>query len=326
MHKRFERVVSEKNARMRLDQYLVISGIGLTRSQVDQLIKSGKVWVNGQPAPKPGYRVKAGDHIVAEFEVRDKLEIRPQEIPVPIVYEDEDVVVINKPAGMVVHPAKGNLEGTLINALLARYPALPTTSDKTRPGVVHRLDKETSGVMVVAKTDRAVRSLARQMAEKVARRVYLAVVWGNLERTEGVIEAPIGRHPIDRKRMAVTPFASKPAITEYRVLRRFGLLATSVEVSLKTGRTHQIRVHFEYLGHPVVGDPTYGGRDPRKIFHQVPSRYREQVREILQIMPRQALHAWRLRFRHPRDGSWVEVEAPLPEDLQRLLDYLSRVA
>ncbi len=321
MERVFERRVSEKNAKMRLDQYLVISGIGLTRSQVGQLIRQGKVLVNGQPT-KPGYRVRAGDHIVARFEVPEKLEIIAQEIPVPILYEDEDVVVVNKPVGMVVHPAKGNLQDTLINALLARYPNLPTTSDKTRPGIVHRLDKETSGIMVVAKSDRAVRSLARQMAEKTAKRIYWAVVWGALERASGVIEAPIGRHPIDRKRMAVTAFASKPAITEYRVLETFGPLATLVEVRLHTGRTHQIRVHFEYFEHPVVGDPTYGGRDPRKIFHVVPSSLRDHVRNILHLIDRQALHAKKLIFRHPKDGQWIELEAPLPEDLEQLLGYL----
>ncbi len=321
MERTFERTVAPKSAGMRLDQYLVVSGIGLTRSQVGQLIKEGKVLVNNKKS-KPGYKIKPGDKVFARFEVQEKLEIIAQEIPVPVLYEDEDIVVVNKPVGMVVHPAKGNLKDTLINALLARYPNLPTTSDKTRPGIVHRLDKETSGVLVVAKTDRAVRSLARQISERTAKRIYWAIVWGTLEKQSGVIEAPIGRHPIDRKRMAVTAFSSKPAITEFKVIKRYSDVATFIEVSLQTGRTHQIRVHFEYIGHPVVGDPTYGGRDPRKIFHVVPSKKREIVKDILHRISRQALHARCIIFKHPKNQRQIEVEAPLPEDMESVIEYL----
>ena len=323
MEKVFERVVSKKNEGLRLDQYMVKSGIGLSRNQVEKLIKEGVVRVNGKPT-KPSYRVKEGDHIYARFEVPEGPELIPQEIEIPILYEDEDIVVVDKPIGMVVHPARGHFEGTLINALLYRYRDLPKTSEKTRPGVIHRLDKDTSGLMVVAKTDEALRNLGRQMEEKTAKRVYWAFVWGALPADEGEINAPIGRHMIDRKRMAVTPFGSRPAITLYRVKKRYDQVATWVEVSLKTGRTHQIRVHFEHLGYPVIGDPVYSGRDTGKIFRVVPPERADLVREILQIMGRQALHARKLSFIHPTRGVPVEFESPLPEDMKRLMELLEK--
>ncbi len=319
----FERVVSKKMEGTRLDHYLVKSGIGLTRSQVGKLIKKGQVLVNDKPS-KPGYRVKEGDHIYARFEVQESYEVIPEEIELDIIYEDDDVLVINKPAGMVTHPARGNLTGTLINAIMWRIKNLPDMGDRMRPGVVHRLDKDTSGVMVVAKSERAVRSLARQIEVKTAKRIYWAIIWGVPPYDSSVIEAPIGRHVIDRKRMAVTPFHSRPAITEYRVLEKYGKLASLVEVSLKTGRTHQIRVHFEHFGHPVVGDPTYSGRETRKIFNVVPPDYVEHVRNMLKLIDRQALHARRLSFKHPATGHTVEFEAPLPEDFKNLLDYLRK--
>jgi len=324
MKRTFERTVSEKMAGTRLDVYLIKSGIGLSRSRVEKLIEEGYVKVN-DTFSKPGYKVKKGDHIFAEFEIEDKAIIIAQDIPIPIVYEDDDIVVVDKPIGMVVHPAKGNFEGTLINALVARYRDLPKTSDKTRPGVVHRLDKETSGLIIVAKTDRALRSLARQMEEKTAKRIYWSVVWGSIPLDEGVIEAPIGRHSIDRKRMAVTPFHSRPAITEYKVLKRFRRLCTLLEVNLKTGRTHQIRVHFEYLGYPVVGDQTYSGRDSRKILNVVPTGEAPHVRRILEIMKRQALHAKELRIIHPLRREPVTFESSLPEDMLELLNYLENL-
>ena len=326
MEKIFEREVSAKSEGKRLDQYLVASGIGLSRSQVQNLIKQGKVFVNGIPQKKPSYRIKRGDKIFLKYEIEEKKVIIAQDIPIPIIYEDEDIVVVDKPLGMVVHPAAGHFEGTLVNALLYRYGAnLPQPDGKDgkiRPGIVHRLDKETTGLLVVAKNDMAIRSLAKQMEEKTAKRIYWAVVWGVLPKKQGKIEAPIGRHPVDRKKMTVTPFNSKYALTEYKVLETFDEIATLVEVELKTGRTHQIRVHFEYLGYPIIGDPTYSGRKINKIFKVVPSKYKQQVAKILEIIKRQALHAKKLSIIHPRTGKRVTFETDLPEDINSLLDFL----
>ena len=323
VQKTFTRRVAARMAGTRLDHYITQSGIGLSRSQVEKLIQSGKVRVNGKVITKAGYRVKEGDEIVAEYEIRVNHEIIPQpEMEIPILYEDDDLVVINKPVGVVVHPARGNFVNTLVNALMGRYQNLPATSDRIRPGIVHRLDKDTSGVMVVARSERGVRSLSRQIEDRTASRVYLALVWGAVPVSEGEIHAPIGRHPIHRTRMAVTPLHSRPALTRFRVRERFGKLATLLEVRLATGRTHQIRVHMEHFGHPVVGDPTYSGRDTRKIFSVVPSVLLPHVREVLARIQRQALHAWRLSFEHPATGAWVTFEAPLPEDMESVLTYL----
>lgn len=324
MEKIFERVVSEKMEGTRLDVYLVVSGIGVSRSQVLKFIKEGIVKVNGQTS-KPGYRVKANDHVYARFEIQDKLPVIAEDLPIPVVYEDGDIIVINKPKGMVVHPAKGNITGTIVNALVAKYKDLPRIDDKTRPGIVHRLDKDTTGLMVVAKSEKALRSLGRQMEDKSAKRIYWAVVWGRIVGPEGTIEAPIGRHTVDRTRMAVTFFHSRNAITHYRVMRNFGDLATLLELSLETGRTHQIRVHMEYIGHPVIGDDVYSGRDVRKIFKVVPSELNQYVGKILEIIDRQALHAKKLSFYHPGKGMQVEFEVDIPEDFQNLLEYLSSV-
>ena len=325
VRREFRRVVSRKQDGTRLDVYLTKSGTGLTRSQVERIIKAGQVVVNGRVVKKPGYKVRDGDEIYAWYELPEPFRVAPEAAEdIPIVYEDTEILVINKPPGVVVHPAKGHITGTLVNKLLGYVGQLPTTSDKTRPGVVHRLDKDTSGLIVFAKTDRAVRSLAAQIASKTAKRFYLAVVWGRMPKAEGEIEAPIGRHPIDRKRMAVTPFRSKPALTRWKVMEEFGDVASLLEVELYTGRTHQIRVHLEYYGHPVVGDPVYSGREPRAIFKVVPPERREVVKEALEAIERQALHAYRLRVIHPAKGYPMEFEAPLPEDMERLLGVLRK--
>ncbi len=324
VEKTFERFVSEKMAGTRLDIYLVVSGIGLSRSQVEKLIDDGKVLVNGKNS-KPSYKVKTGDHIFASFTVQEKFPIIAEDLPIPVVYEDEDIIVINKPKGVVVHPARGNVTGTIVNALIAKYKELPKTSDKTRPGIVHRLDKDTTGLLVVAKSDRALRSLARQMEDKTAKRIYWAIVWGKIVGPEGTIDAPIGRHTVDRTRMAVTYFHSRNAITHYRVLENYGELATLLEISLETGRTHQIRVHMEYIGHPVTGDEVYSGRDVKKIFKVVPSELNLYVSKVLELIDRQALHAKKLSFYHPGKGMNVEFEVDLPKDFENLLSYLRGV-
>jgi 23S rRNA pseudouridine1911/1915/1917 synthase len=319
----FRRTVAEKQKGLRLDLYMFRSGMGLSRSQVENLIRSGLVTVNGKVVTKPGYKVKSGDEIFAEYELPEPFELLPEtREDLPIIYEDEDIIVLNKPPGVVVHPARGNTSGTIVNALLGRLEELPETGDRTRPGVVHRLDKDTSGLLVVAKSQRGVRSLARQISTKEARRIYTAVVWGRPPIREGMVEAPVGRHPIDRKRMAVTPFHSKPAITAFRVKEEFGRVASLMELELLTGRTHQIRVHMEHYGHPVVGDPVYSGRETRKIFRVVPPEEREKVAACLEIMGRQALHAARLIITHPAKNYRMEFQAPLPDDMERLLEYL----
>lgn len=320
----FERVVSKKMENTRLDMYLVSGGIGLSRSQTEKLIREGKVLVNGKKS-KPGYRIKEGDHIYAEFVVYEPIKLVAQDLPVPVIYEDDDIIVINKPKGLVVHPAKGNATGTLVNFLLAKYKKLPTSEQKQRPGIVHRLDKDTTGLLVVAKSKRALLSLSRQLEDKTAKRTYIAFVWGSVPMDEGTIDAPIGRHPVERTKMAVTFFNSRNAITHFRVIRRYGSLATKLEINLKTGRTHQIRVHMEHFGYPIIGDEVYSGRDSRKILHIVPAELKTHVVNILKIIDRQALHAAALTFFHPGLGRKVTFESELPDDMKELEEYLEKI-
>ncbi|MCS7245938.1 MAG: RluA family pseudouridine synthase [candidate division WOR-3 bacterium] len=320
MIKTFERRVQKDSEKMRLDTYLTISGIGVSRSKVSELIKEGKVKVNNKVIDKPSYKVKAGDHIVVEYEVEKEPEILPEDIEIPIVYEDEYIIVINKPMGIVVHPAKGHFKGTIVNAVLKKI--LEIQADRTRPGIVHRLDKDTSGLMVIAKTQDAVRNLAEQIQKRTMKRLYKAFVWGASIKDKGTIQAPIGRHPVDRKRMAITPINSKMAITHYRVIEKFSSVATLLELKLDTGRTHQIRVHMEYIGFPIIGDSVYSGRDSRKIFKVVPSIYRSIVNEILNTINRQALHAYKLIFMHPIEKRELIYETPLPDDMQKLYNIL----
>jgi 23S rRNA pseudouridine1911/1915/1917 synthase len=283
----------------RLDQFLAARLEEHSRSYIQRLIADGLVLLNGRTA-KAATRLNPGDTISVSVPEPEPLRLAPEEIPLTIVYQDDDLVVVDKPAGLVVHPAPGHTTGTLVNAILAQVPDLVGIQGTLRPGIVHRLDKDTSGLMVVAKNDRAQKSLSEQMRNRQVRKQYLALVQGHLSPAQGIIEAPIGRDPSHRKRMAVTP-SGREARTEYRVLEYPGNCSLLL-VTLWTGRTHQIRVHMAAIGHPVVGDLVYGAASP--------------------FFRRQFLHAHRLGFRLPSTGEYREFESPLPPDLQHGLEVL----
>ncbi len=318
--KKFHRIASERLWGKRIDQYLIMSGLGVSRSRAARLIEDGLVLVNGERT-KPGYRVKPGDEVTAEFEHEPEITVEPQDIELNIVYEDDDLIIIDKPAGMVVHPARGNRDNTLVNALLYHCRSLPLRKDSViRPGVVHRLDKETTGLLMFAKTDDALTGLGNQVMHRTVVREYAAFAWGDFELQEGTVDAPIGRHTIDRTRMAVTPFSAKTAVTNYAVVKRYNV-CTYLRLRLKTGRTHQIRVHMQHLGHPVVGDPEYGGRNARVIQHR---DHMPLFRDMMGIIKRQALHAARLGLNHPRTRKYIEFSSPLPPDMEQLFFYLEK--
>lgn len=300
---RRELVVPDGAPAERLDRWLAASGVGPSRAFVQKLIDAGHVLVDGRVAPA-SHKVRPGQKVLVAIPPPEPTATLPEAIPLDVLYEDDDVIVINKPQGMVVHPAAGNRAGTLVNALLAHCRGLSAIGGKERPGIVHRLDKDTSGVLVVAKNDDAHVSLQKQIQAREARREYLAIVHGRVREERGRINAPIGRHPVDRKRMAVIA-GGRPAVTDYEVLERFPGY-TLVQAILQTGRTHQIRVHMAHLGHPVVGDPVYGAR--RSPWN----------------LKGQCLHAQRLAFRHPRTGAWMSFTAPLPPDMEKVLADLRR--
>lgn len=303
----------------RLDKYLGdLPDLELSRSQVKKLIDDDLVWVDGEKVAGK-YKLQGGETIKLSIPPTPPSDVHGEDIPLDIVYEDDQMVVVNKPAGMVTHPAVGNRTGTLVNALVFRFGQLPVEGGSDRPGIVHRLDKDTSGLLVVARTDRAYAVLQKAIQAREIARTYLALVWGHLKAEEGSIDLPIGRSTRDRTRMAVTHAASREAITHYRLLKRYSSLDL-LEVTLETGRTHQIRVHLSHLGHPVLGDPEYGGRDQR--LKSVFGPDRPQARELLGVIGRQALHALRLELDHPGDGRRLSFEAPLPEDFRRVLEIL----
>ena len=270
----------------------------ISRSKLQRLILENDVLVDGRPQ-KNNYRVRAGQSVQVDIPQGQELKLVPENIPVNIVYEDDDVVVVDKPAGMVVHPAVGNWTGTLVNALLHKSGKLSELGLPLRPGVVHRIDKDTSGLLVLAKTDEAYLSLAKQFKQRWVKRKYLAIVSGVVAQDEGMVEVPIGRHPTNRKQMTVTYNKGKQAVSIYKVVKRYSSF-TLLEVRLKTGRTHQIRVHMAHIGHPVLGDAKYS-----KQHH---------------LINRQALHAATLGFTHPRTGKLVEFESPLPFDMRKALE------
>jgi 23S rRNA pseudouridine1911/1915/1917 synthase len=306
---RITAAVAAQHGGARLDQVAAELFSDFSRARLQKWIRSGQLTVNGQKA-KPTYKVTMGETLLLDAEAEQEGRVSPQDIPLDLIHADDDILVVNKPAGMVVHPAAGNPDGTLQNALLFFDPAMDSLP---RSGIVHRLDKDTSGVMVVARSLRAHTALVRQLQERTMSRVYRAVALGDLV-AGGRVDAPIGRHPVDRKRMAVVP-SGRPAVTHYRVLERFGG-ATYLEVSLETGRTHQIRVHMAKLGHPLAGDPQYGRRKPAK------AGLSDEQWSALDSFPRQALHAMRLVLQHPANGEVMRFEAPLPEDFLGLLQTL----
>lgn len=301
--------VPDAMAGLRLDQAAAELFADHSRERLKAWIKAGDLTLDGRPA-KPKEKVYGGEWLRLNAEVAEDTRFEPEDIPLAVVYEDDEVLVIDKPAGLVVHPAAGNPDGTLLNALLHHCPAL---AGVPRAGIVHRLDKETTGLMVVAKTMTAQTSLVEQLQARTVSREYDAICVGVMT-AGGSVNAPIGRHPKDRKRQAVTA-SGKPAVTHYRVVERFRA-HTHVRCRLETGRTHQIRVHLAHLRYPLIGDPVYGGR------LKLPPGAAEPLKEILREFPRQALHARKLAFVHPGSGETVTSRAPLPDDLLMLLDYL----
>ncbi|MCK0180562.1 RluA family pseudouridine synthase [Flavobacteriaceae bacterium S0862] len=304
---------------LRIDKYLMNFIENATRNKVQAAAKGGSIRVNGIPV-KSNYKVKPLDEIKVLFEhpPHENLLV-PEDIPIDIIYEDEHLLVLNKPAGMVVHPGHGNYSGTLINALTFHFDNLPNNSSD-RPGLVHRIDKDTSGLLVVAKTEKAMSYLSNQFAEKTSEREYIALVWGNVEEDEGTIEGNIGRHPKNRLQNTVylddDEDKGKPAVTHYKVLERLGYV-TLVSCRLETGRTHQIRVHMKHIGHTLFNDERYGGE---KILKGTTfTKYKQFVDNCFKVLPRQALHAKTLGFKHPKTGEWMSFTTELPEDMQQCI-------
>ncbi len=319
-YEHFRFVADRGQSLLRIDKYLVNKIENVSRTRIQGAATAGNILVNNKPV-KSNYRVKPGDviSIVMTYPPRE-IEIFPENIPVDIIFEDDDLIIINKAPGMVVHPGHGNYSGTLVNALTYYLKDLPLfQSGEIRPGLVHRIDKNTSGILVIAKTELAHNKLAKQFFDHSVNRKYLALVWGNLEENEGTITGHIGRNPKDRTRMYVFPDGSfgKPAVTRFKVIERLGYISL-VECKLETGRTHQIRVHFQYYKHPVFNDNEYGGDIILK--GTTFSKYWQFVQNCFKILPRQALHAKSLRFIHPRTNQPVFFDSDLPEDMQKVIE------
>jgi 23S rRNA pseudouridine1911/1915/1917 synthase len=307
----------------RLDAVVAAHLADCSRSLAANLIANQQILVDNQPK-KPGYRVKAGDVISVEIPEPQPAEYMPEPVPLHILYQDSDIVVLNKQPGMVVHPAPGHSSGTLVNALLYHCPDLEGIGGEIRPGIVHRLDKDTSGTMVIAKNSVALESLAKQFKDRSVQKKYIALVYGQFEKKTGTIDLPIGRHPIHRKRMSTTTRKGRDAVTSWEVLKEFQGI-TLLELILQTGRTHQIRVHCATVDHPIIGDPVYR---PRKLFKNLHNRAESLPAGIidhLKSIKRQMLHARELGFHHPRTREYVAFESPLPEDMAQLLVELEGI-
>ena len=283
---------------IRIDNYLSNEIPEFTRSKIQKMIENESIKINGKKT-KNSYKVQDGD-IIEINEIEEEIEIKPENISLDIVYEDEDVIVVNKPSGMVVHPAIGNYSNTLVNGLMYHSKSLSNVNGEFRPGIVHRIDKDTSGLLLVAKNDFAHNSLAKQIQEKTVNRIYIALVSGVINHDTGTIDAPIGRDQVNRKKMTVTSVNSKDAITHFKVLERYKN-ASLLECKLETGRTHQIRVHLKYINHPVINDPVYGNKKNINDFGQM-------------------LHAKTIGFNHPRSGKYMEFTSDLPEEFLEILN------
>jgi 23S rRNA pseudouridine1911/1915/1917 synthase len=318
MDKTLELTVPEPDAGQRVDRWLAKVGIGLSRNRIQTLIDEGRITVNTRVA-RASVRLKVGDRVVIAVPPRRRTLLEPEAVPLVIVYEDETLLVLDKPAGIVVHPGAGVQTGTLVNALLNHAPAISTVGGEGRPGIVHRLDKDTSGLLVVAKTEEAYLALTEALRAREVSRVYHAIVWGDPGPASGTIDLQIGRDPRDRKRMAVVTGHGRPARTHWRVLERFGP-ATLIEARLDTGRTHQIRVHLSALRHPVVGDPAYGGRVRKSL--SLRQSERSLADALLRTMRRQALHAAHLELVHPVSGAKLQFDSVLPADFSLALELL----
>lgn len=316
LYEHYAFTVEKGQQALRIDKYLMNFIENATRNKIQAAAKNGNIYVNDTPV-KSNYKVKPYDTIRVLFEHPPyEYLLTPEDLPLNIVYEDDDLLVVNKEAGMVVHPGHGNYSGTLINALIYHFDNLPNNSSN-RPGLVHRIDKDTSGLLVIAKNEEAMTHLSKQFFDKTSEREYVALVWGNIEEEEGTIEGHIGRHPKNRLQNTVYEGddidKGKPAVTHYKVLERLGYV-TLVSCKLQTGRTHQIRVHMKHIGHTLFNDERYGGE--RILKGTTFTKYKQFVENCFKILPRQALHAKTLGFQHPKTGQFMSFDSEIPEDMQ----------